>query len=65
MVMGDLDTLPGCMGFFGSPMRPNECNVCDVQELCVKTSNDIIFFQLLSLRAELKKIRMELEAIAR
>ena len=30
------DTLPGCIGYFGKPITPNNCHSCGWAELCRK-----------------------------
>ncbi|MEM4721047.1 MAG: hypothetical protein QXT73_03185 [Candidatus Methanomethylicaceae archaeon] len=63
--MVDLDTIPSCVGFFGSPIKPNQCASCPVRNLCAKTANDAIIARLLAIKLELKALKNELKAIAR
>jgi len=38
----DLDTLPGCLGYYGRPSQGNTCEVCEVRALCSKISREFI-----------------------
>ena len=40
--MSDYNTLPGCMGYFGSPTEPNRCEDCIMQSLCKKISEEFL-----------------------
>jgi len=30
------DTLPGCIGYYGKPIRPNQCENCPFKDDCKK-----------------------------
>ncbi|MEM4235135.1 MAG: hypothetical protein QXU75_08310 [Candidatus Methanomethylicaceae archaeon] len=64
-MVDDLSTIPGCLGYFGSPLPPNICISCDARDLCLKVANDAVFSQLVKITVELKGMRKKLEAIAR
>lgn len=34
--MSDLDTLPGCIGYFPNAIDPNNCDICKARGLCKK-----------------------------
>ncbi|MEM3433475.1 MAG: hypothetical protein QXP27_04820 [Candidatus Methanomethyliaceae archaeon] len=58
----DFSSLPGCIGY-GNPIEPNQCRGCEVRTLCFKIANDSIIFELLRIKAELAKVRRELEVV--
>jgi len=40
--MSDHNTLPGCIGYFGSPTEPNRCKDCIMQSLCKKITEQFL-----------------------
>jgi len=36
--MTGYDTLPGCIGYYGRPLAPNNCKTCSCIELCLHIS---------------------------
>ena len=38
----DLDTLPGCVGYYGHPSEGNTCDACKTKGLCCKISREFI-----------------------
>jgi len=40
--MVDYNTLPGCVGYFGSPTEPNSCDTCALRELCRKVTEQFL-----------------------
>lgn len=36
------DTLPGCLGYFGKPLSPNNCEKCRERELCRQISERFV-----------------------
>lgn len=61
--MADLSTLPACLGNFNEPTQPNKCSSCEAHELCIKVTNDVIFAQLMMIKAELKRTRQRLAEV--
>ena len=40
--MGDLSTLPGCVGYYGTPTEPNSCDTCALREVCRKVAEEFL-----------------------
>jgi len=56
----DLESLPGCLGFFEVPISPNTCPQCHSHELCKKISAKFIPKKLVLERLEkIQKILKE------
>ena len=40
--MADDNTLPVCVGHYGTPTEPNLCNTCALSEVCRKISAEFL-----------------------
>jgi hypothetical protein len=55
--MGDYNTLPGCVGYYGTPTEPNSCDACALKEVCRKVAEEFLP------KAKLEPIIKRLESI--
>jgi len=63
--MADYNTLPGCIGYYGTPREPNLCNTCAFREVCRKISVEFLpKAKLNSIIKRLENILMAMEARA-
>jgi hypothetical protein len=40
--MPDYNTLPGCVGYYGTPVEPNSCDTCALREVCRKVAEEFL-----------------------